>query len=268
MRRALFVLAVLALVLATAAPAAAARKPPKPANDELSSATPVALGQSIEFSSVGATSNASDPGSCNGSGPTPGPFTETIWYSYAAPDARTVFADASTFDYLAVIFVLADTGSGLQVVDCSAFPATVTFSTTPGVTYDVMIGSLPDTPGGGTGVVTLGQPLTVSVAVDPNGSVDGKTGTATVSGTITCDEPADFAEVDVQLSQAVGRHILRGIGQAFPACDVTPTAWSVAITADNGIFGGGRATADVTAFGCTGPSCDFDSVSASLRLRR
>jgi hypothetical protein len=267
MRRMLIVLAVMAMVLATAAPASAARKPPKPANDELGSATPVTLGQSIDFSSVGATSNASDPGSCNGSGPTPGPFTETIWYSYAAPDARTVFADASTFDYLAVIFVLADTGSGLQVIDCSAFPATVTFSTTPGVTYDVMIGSLPDTPGGGTGVFTLGEPLILSVSVDPNASVN-RDGVATVTGTISCSVPADFAEVDVSLSEPIGRFIIRGFGFASPACDATPATWSADVVGGNGTYGSGRATADVTAFACTGPSCDFDSVSASVRLRR
>jgi hypothetical protein len=270
MRRMFLVLGVALLVVVSAAPVSAARKPRPPANDTISGATAVTLGQSLDFSSVGATSSASDPQACDGSGPTPGPFTETIWYAYTATDARAVFADASTFDYLAAIFVLADLGAGLQVVDCSAFPATVNFTTSPGVTYYVMIGSLPETPGGGTGIFTLAEPLVVSLTVDPEAALDAKTGLATVTGTIMCSQPAAFAEVDVRLSQAIGRFIIRGFGFAEPTCTPAPSAWSADVVADNGSFSGGRATVDASAFACADvkSTCDDDFVSTTVRLRR
>jgi hypothetical protein len=94
---------------------------------------------------------AVDPTDC----PAPafdGPFFNTMWFSYTpARDALTmvdvnsfVSFDGST-DYLAIVFVFAQSNGGLQLVACSGFPATVFVPTEAGTTYLIMVGGFAST---------------------------------------------------------------------------------------------------------------------------
>jgi hypothetical protein len=81
-----------------------------------------------------------------------GPFFNTMWFSYApARDALTtidvnsfVSSDGST-DYLAIVFVFAQTSGGRELVACSGFPATVYVPAERGTTYLIMVGGFAST---------------------------------------------------------------------------------------------------------------------------
>jgi hypothetical protein len=267
MRRVPIVAAALVLAAATAAPTMAAKPAPRPTNDEPSTAIDVGLDESVDFTTTRATTASSDPTDCEGSGPVAGPFTETIWYRHTATADGLVVADAGTFDYLAVIFAFEQTATGLIQIDCSAFPANVTVGVTDGTTYLFMVGSLPETPGGGTGQFTLAEGLQVSLTVDAIGRVD-KNGVATISGTVACSSTTDFLDVNVVLDQSSGRFNVHG--EAFASADCVAgedVPWSVQVVGVNGRYSSGSAIVDAFADGCA-LSCAGDSVAATVRLRK
>jgi hypothetical protein len=140
---------VVALTLSVA-PASAAVQ-----GDEPSDPVTASVG-TTQYDSTSMTANpAVDPADC----PDPafdGPFFNTMWFSYTpARDALTtvdvnsfVSSDGST-DYLAIVFVFAQSNGGLDLVACSGFPATVFIPAEAGTTYLIMVGgfassALPD----------------------------------------------------------------------------------------------------------------------------
>jgi hypothetical protein len=88
---------------------------------------------------------------------------------------------------------------------------------------------------------------TVTITINPNAAVNTKTGVATVTGTMRCSAITAVV-LDVGMSQTqktTGRFttIVRGQGSAsVPACDTSPSSWSVALTPATGKFEPGVAT--------------------------
>jgi hypothetical protein len=130
---------------------------------------------------------------------------------------------------------------------------------------------LADTTGGGGGA-----DLGLDAIAITNGSVNARTGIATVSGTINCSQDVTGAFVSVELDQVVGRfHTLRGWGGAQVDClaaDGSAT-WTTTIQPDQGKFANGLAT--VSAFAeidiCTDVDCLSDGVGLGpvpIRLGR
>src|SRR5262245_44222019 len=75
--------------------------------------------------------------------------------------------------------------------------------------------------------------------------VDGKTGIATVSGSITCSQDLSDVFVNAEIDQIVGRfHTLRGWGATSVDCNAADgtAAWTIRIQPDQGKFANGRAT--------------------------
>jgi hypothetical protein len=114
--------------------------------DEPSTAIPVAAGTS-QYDSTAMTSSAADPAAC----PDPefaGPFSNTMWFSYTPDRDASTLVDVNSFvsdgstDFLAIVFVYAVTDGGLELVACSAFPATVFFAAESGVEYLIVVGGL------------------------------------------------------------------------------------------------------------------------------
>jgi hypothetical protein len=135
-------LAMIALLLPTALAAIQ--------GDEPETAIPASVG-TTQYDSTAMTESAADPSACPDPD-FPGLFAATMWFSYApARDAFTVIdvnsfvSDGST-DYLAILFVFAQTGSGLDLVACSAYPAQVSIPAEAGTTYLIMVGGLTSTP--------------------------------------------------------------------------------------------------------------------------
>ena len=125
--------------------------PPRPAaqtaGDEPPTAIPVGLGSQIYDSSLMTESVPPDPTSCGDA--FPGPFSNTMWFSYTPTRDRLTVVDVNSFvsenpdqNFLAIVFVYAVTSSGLQLVGCSAFPATVVFPAEAGTTYLIMVAGL------------------------------------------------------------------------------------------------------------------------------
>ena len=140
MGRSLAIVALLAVFLGVPATTAAALP-----GDEPSMAIPVSLG-TTQYDSTDMTANpAVDPRSCG----VFEDFSNTMWFSYTSTTtAQTLFdvfsfvsPDGST-DFLAIVFVFAQHGSSLDLVACSAFPATVSFKAQAGTTYLIMSGGL------------------------------------------------------------------------------------------------------------------------------
>ena len=130
----------LALLTATAQVVAAA----VPSNDLVSAPTKLALGAAVEFNSADATISASDPTDCNGShGSFPGPYFASVWFSFTATSNGQLNLSAPTTqgradDYLAISFVYQQTGSGLTLIDCSAFGNDATWPARKGQTFLIM----------------------------------------------------------------------------------------------------------------------------------
>jgi hypothetical protein len=107
--------------------------------------------------------------------------------------------------------------------------------------------------------------LHLDLTVDPKGTVVSKTGEVTVRGTVTCNLPADVY-VDVFIQQRAGRVLIQG--EAFVSdiqCDGT-TSWSATGQGYNGIFKGGSAQVDASAYGSTGPQDAYAEVLGTIKL--
>lgn len=139
-RRLSAVTIALVLLIATAQTVAAA----PPSNDLVSGATPLSLDVPVEFNSAEATISPSDPTDCDGShGPWPGPYFASVWFSYTAASTGQLNLSAPTMqgtddDFLAISFVYRQSGSGLTLIDCTAFGNDASWPARKGETFLIM----------------------------------------------------------------------------------------------------------------------------------
>jgi hypothetical protein len=82
--------------------------------------------------------------------------------------------------------------------------------------------------------------LAIGATLSPSGTVDHKTGVATVSGTVTCNRPV-IVSLDGQLSQTFHRFIFTSFFGTSVLCTSSGT-WSAVVQPQNGLFGKGTAT--------------------------
>jgi hypothetical protein len=132
-----------------------------------------------------------------------------------------------------------------------------------------MVGAFGDSPGGNL-VFNMDEglppppPPQIDVAVTvTGGSVDPATGRVTISGEITCSEPA-LGFVFGEVRQRVGRQYIYGYYDAPIECGVEPIAWSATSFVETGLFRAGmvRVTGGAIVFDGAGGG----SVEANLRL--
>jgi hypothetical protein len=236
----------------TAAPTDA--PPPPPANDERGGAFPIALGETVDQDTTGATSNMTDPTEC------PVQFgvgsSDTVWYEFTATGDG--FVEVNTFgsDYDTYLFIL----DGDSIVACNGQApgsnrSQATFEATSGVAYDIMIGSFIGVSGQLKLTVVEGvepppppEPLEVEATLDPTARLDTRTGVATIGGTIRCSREASggmfaFASQDGGRFGAQGGGSLEGL-----SCDVEPTSWSIDIPGETTKFLAGDASVIVDIF--------------------
>jgi hypothetical protein len=117
--------------------------------------------------------------------------------------------------------------------------------------------------------------LVVDVTID-QATVDPRTGDVTLTGTVTCSEPA-VVDVFGELRQSVGRvFTVRGFVGVFVECPGPEgTTFSVTVVPDVGEFRPGRARLIAFVFGCaefdpvTGECLRpfFEQIETTLRLR-
>ena len=268
--------AVALLSLAFAGPTLAAA----PGNDAAGSPTVIgSLPFADSLDTTEATPDPSDP-DCFGSG-----SSASVWYAFTTgADPVTLLADTAGSDYATAITVMAGSPTGDGIVACSFGGAQ--FLAEPTTTYYLMVAACGNF--GGVGIEAVGcdpdatggslvfslnlapPPPEVHLTVNPAGTFDKGTGSATISGTALCTGEVLYTEIYVQLTQAVGRFSVIGAGGLSPeafVCDGTLQPWHVEVFGITGKFKGGRASAAAFAYACGEFECGYDEVVGSVRLR-
>jgi hypothetical protein len=259
--RLLFGVAFAAFVVAV--PAAAA----VPANDTFAGAVAISvLPFSDTLDTTEATTDADDAAANANCG---APVTDaSVWYTLTPASSTGVSVDVSGSNYSAGVIVVRGGPGSFSLVTCG--PGGVGFFASAGVTYSLL--AFDDTPGGANGGtlqinVSEAKPPVVAVTVDPTGTVNPRTGVATITGTFTCAN-TNSAFIDVSVTQRVGRFTISGFGggSARP-CDGESHTWSADTTSHNGSFAGGRADVDVFIFACGPIGCVDDEATQTVLLR-
>lgn len=196
----------------------------------------------------------------------------SVWYEYSPTITGDVLVDVSASDYTAGYIVALSSPGSFITVACG--PSAGAFSGEAGSTYAIMLfDDQQDGAGnGGQLELTLTQappPPQITLTVDRTGSVNARTGIATIRGTVTCsggDTGKTF--IDAQVTQNVGRFTFSGEGITEFTCDGTPQHWSANAYSQNGRFGGGKALVTVYATACDEFGCgsaQVENVTVTLR---
>jgi hypothetical protein len=267
MKRLVVLISLVALSSLTfAAPVLAA---PPPGNDDYAGRTVIG---SLPFSdSVDTTKAGTDADDEELNAQCGAPATDaSVWYELSATFDGTVLVDVSASTYSAGVIVATGGPGSFSVVSCG--PGFVGFGTVTGETYTILAFDHQQDGSGNGGTLEIvvdvaPPPPEVDVTVDPVGTFNSQTGSATITGTVTCTGEADFAFIDVELSQSVGRFVISGFGSTGFTCDGTTQPWSVEVFGSNGLFKGGRAVSVTFALACGAFSCgeDFESTTVMLR---
>jgi hypothetical protein len=262
-------LTALALVLSTLAVSAPAALAAAPNNDTFTGATAVTIGFSEVLDTSEATTDADDAQLNASSG---APATDaSVWYVLQGSDQGVVI-DASQSNYSVGITVGTGSQGNLQTVTCG--PGVVGFFAAAGTTYYVLAFDYQGDGGGNGGSLSISfneipPPPTVDITVNRFGTVNTRTGVATISGTYTCTN-GNFIEVFGDASQNVGRvATIRGFFDFLDSgtCDGTPHSWSAAVFPESGKFAGGKAMTVTFAFSCGPFECANGFVQQTVQLR-
>lgn len=232
---------------AAALPAVAAA----PGNDLSSGATEVTVGFSQVLDTTEATTDGDDTQLNTNCG---APATEaSVWYTIVGTGGGVII-DVSQSDYSAGVAIGVGTPGALELVNCG--PGTVGLFGEPGVTYYVLAfdDQLDGTGIGGNLSISFNEappPPTVDITVNKYGTVNARTGVATISGTYTCTN-GDFIDVFGSARQAVGRFFINGYFGFFDSgtCDGLTHPWTAQVFGDNGKFAGGKAMTVTFGFSC------------------
>lgn len=264
-RRSITAVSVLAAVLLQATGSAAAA----PSNDTIGAATVITA---IPFTeTVDTTEATTDDDDAQLNEVCGAPATDaSVWYQLEGTGSE-ILVDVGASDYSAGVLVGTGSPGSLEIVACG--PTAVSFLAESGTTYYLLaIDDQLDGAGNG-GQLTISvdvapPPPSVVMTVNPTGTFDAKTGTATVGGTVTCDgQNVEFASIEGNLSQKAGRAIIRGFFFTEFVCDGETREWSAEVPADNGLFKGGNATLQVFAFACNSFSCGESNLEQTIRLK-
>lgn len=252
-------------VVATGGPAFAA----PPSNDTYNGRTVVGT---IPFSETLDTTEATtDADDAELNGQCGAPATDaSVWYELTAVADGALVVDVSQSTYSAGALVATGSPGNWTLVNCA--PGVVGFSTVAGETYAILAidDQLDGGGNGGTLNITIDEippPPTIDVTVNPVGTFNSRTGSATVSGTVTCIGDAEFAGLDTELRQNVGRFTIVGFGFTEVTCDATTRPWSLEVEPFNGKFAGGKAVSVTFAFACGVFDCGFDFEERIVQLR-
>ena len=231
----------------------------------------IAVG-SIPFTTTQDTSEATtDADDAAMNGDCGAPATDaSVWYEVTATSDGALAADVSESDYPAGVLVATGSPGSFQTVACG--PGAAGWSTTAGETYAILIIDDQSDGGGNGGTMVLNidvapPPPTMDVTVNPRGSFTS-TGAAVISGTVTCTGEAEFAFLEVEVNQLVGRLKINGFSGTDVTCDGATRPWTIEVPGDNGVFKGGKAASVTLAVGCGIFECGVDFEERVVQLSR
>lgn len=225
---------VAGLTLLPAGPAAAAPPP----NDDFDAAVELtAVPFQVTADTTGATRAADDP-FCIGAD------ESTVWYAVRLDTPTELVIDTFGSDFDTTLSAWTGERRSLEEVACNddaqGLQSRIAFTAAAGVTYHVMVGSFPGTPGGN--LVLTGQelppPLQLAVTLDPTGTVSG--GAAVVTGTVGCSRP-ETVEVVGTLRQQVRNRVTVGSFRTTVDCTGS-NDWQATVLGETGTYRRGTAT--------------------------
>jgi len=190
------------------------------------------------------TSNPTDPQcpASDYSGP-----NRTLWFSFTPGGTRSFSAHFKS-THPAELYVGRQTRAGeFRLIDCNyenvrsddGLAAGVVLDAEAGRTYLFMLRAYDADDGWGEfhGLFLLyrgGQPAAVSLTIDPDGSLDDETGTAHISGHVSCDnvDAFDYAVVEGDASQGEDSY-----GEIYDdwewLCDQTERDWFIEVECED-----------------------------------
>ena len=197
----------------------------------------------------------------------------SVWFTFTSTTDQAYLADASASDYSAGVFVATGAPGSFEVLACG--PGGAAWQATAGQTYSILVIDDQEDGGGNGGTMALTlevapPPPALDVTVNPTAQFDSKTGSAILSGTIMCGADAEFAFLEAQLTQRVGRLLIRGFGGTDVTCDGTTRPWTIEVLGDNGLFKGGKSASATFAAACGVAFCSeyFNESTIQLKGKR
>lgn len=273
LRRVLAALAATGAVLATSFASAGTAHALPPSNDTIAGATVITgLPFADTVDTTDATTDANELAVAQPCIDIGAPAIEkAVWYTGTSTTSETVVIDVTGSDYSAGIAVYNGPPSASTFVTCA--PGIIIGPASPGTTFYIMV--FGDEPGSAGGQLNISievapPPPTVSVWIDSIGRVDPKTGTARLTGTLTCEGDAEFVELFGELRQRAGRVIISGFvefSEDGSVCDGTPIPLTLDVVGSNGRFAGGKAHLEAFAFVCGPFDCTEMPIEQDIRLR-
>jgi hypothetical protein len=235
--------------------------PEPPANDDVADAV---LIPALDFTDTrdtrGATTTPDDPDSCFGG--------TNVWYTFTPSEEMIIRLSTAGSTYEAFMDVFVSSAEGLSHTGACG-SGQLDFVASADTTYYFMVSS--PAFGGDLvfSVMDLGAPLQITLSLNATGSVDPKTGVATVGGTVGCNVPGFVSDLFGTLRQRKGRAIFSADFSAGGfECTPPKTAWSATAASPHGLFTGGNATlSNVFSFACNEGSCDEVSISGPVTVK-
>ena len=238
-------------------------QPQTPPNDDFNHATAVPAVPFTQTQNVASATVAFDDPFCVSQ-------NQTVWFAFTPTLNMRLEANTAGSDYDTTLGVYTGARGALNQVGCNddsngTLQSTVRFDAIAGITYYFEVSSFsPFVPGNLVfNLVAAPPPLVITPSVTKFGTIDPTTGTATISGSISCTKQA-FVTLSGQLKQTHGNTPITGFFSLFVPCDgITPwsTTIQTAATLFHGrsvaLFTGGKA--DVSA---TATAFDFDNGEA------
>ncbi|MGH3027168.1 MAG: hypothetical protein ACRDMW_01290 [Gaiellaceae bacterium] len=212
-----------------------------PPNDDCDGATVIgAVPFTDTVDTTAATVAVDEPTDCDGGF---GPLPSSVWYRFTP--AVGVY-----------------TGSRGSLTQVSCFSEGAGLIAEAGVTYYIRVADYFGQ-GGGSLVFSARRGATVdALTIDGTGLLDRASGSITVSGSVTCSEPATVV-VSIGIEQRRGQ----GVAEAEVPCSDTPSTWSVTVPPFSGRFVPGRAQVSAQAGLCSLLVCDIEEARASIQMR-
>lgn len=237
-----------------------------PANDDFDAAVIVPDVPFTDAVNTSEATTAADDPDCFGQGP-------TVWYAFTPTEGGFYEADTFGSDYDTTLGAYTGTRGNLTEIACNDDSGTlesrVVVELQAGQTVYFMVGAFGSGPGGNlTFNMQLGSPpLEAGLTIDEVGSVDPRTGVATISGTLTCSRPV-FVDLFGVLRDRIGRIRIEAFFSGFFFCEGS-TPWAAQVIAENALLVGGPTDISVAAVFFDPDSEDFVIVEqeATVRLR-
>jgi hypothetical protein len=254
------------LILFMAATPALAAPPP---NDTFGNAVAItSLPFTASLDTREATTDAIDEEANTNCG---APFTlASVWYDYTATAEGAILLSMAPGNYSGGFLVVTGAPGSLTLIDCG--PQAIAVLVEAGVTYHIMVLDDDDEQVGGDLSFTVQEappPPEITLTANPTGSHDPATGSATVSGTISCVGDVEFSFVVAELHQRVGRGEVAGASGMDVTCDGVQRPWTLTIEPEFGTkFAGGKAASFTFAVACGLVFCNEGFLEQTIQLKR